>query len=222
MVAVVDRAWQREGSAAVILGSISPRSRRKTCSVRSLAVEGLISLEAAVVALGADQVSSEERHDSTRLDAFTNGSVHQVFTFGGPNGFRQFGGNQGMHARARDGRRESPPPNWVQMLPLLFLVFIGLLSWLPGMFSTPDPGYQWKSISPWTLHKQTSSINVDYWVNPREWQRHPIFESIPEGKRGMEQAGTYSNKLKRFESGIEQHYVSTLRQQVSETRGRCV
>ena len=141
-----------------------------------------------------------------------------VFTFGGPNGFRQFGGNQGMHARARDNRRESPPPNWVQMLPLLFLVFIGLLSWLPGMFSTPDPGYQWKSISPWTLHKQTSSINVDYWVNPREWQRHPIFESIPEGKRGMEQAGTYSNKLKRFESGIEQHYVSTLRQQCGNER----
>jgi len=137
-----------------------------------------------------------------------------VFTFGGPAGFRQFGGNTGMHARARDNRRESPPPNWVQMLPLLFLVFIGLLSWLPGMFTTADPGYQWKSTSPWTLHKQTSSINVDYYVNPREWQRHPIYESIPVEKRGQEQAGAYSNKLKRFESGIEQHYVSTLRRQV--------
>jgi hypothetical protein len=69
VVEVVDRAWQREGSAAVILGSISPRSRRKTCSVRSLVVEGSISLEVAVVALGADQVSSEVQHVSTRRDA---------------------------------------------------------------------------------------------------------------------------------------------------------
>lgn len=107
------------------------------------------------------------------------------------------------------------------MLPILFLVFIGLLSWLPGLMTTADPGYQWKSTSPWTMHKQTSSIHVDYYVNPREWQKHPIYESIPVDKRSLDQAGTYSNKLKRFESGIEQHYVSTLRRQVSRSESLC-
>ena len=120
-----------------------------------------------------------------------------------------------MRARPRDNRQETPPPSWVQMLPIIFLLIIGLISWLPGLLSTPDPGYQWRSTTPWTLHKQTSSINVDYYVNPREWSRHPIYESIPEDKRGQKQAGTYSNKLKRFEADIEQHFISTLRQQVS-------
>lgn len=97
----------------------------------------------------------------------------------------------------------------------MFLLLIGLITWLPALLSTPDPGYQWKSTSPWTEHRQTSSINVDYYVNPAEWRRHPIYETIPVDKRRESQAAKYSSKLRKWETEIEQSYVSTLRNQVS-------
>ena len=138
-----------------------------------------------------------------------------VFTFGGPNGFQRFGGAQPAQRGRNNQRQETPPPSWVQAIPLILLAALAIFSWLPGLLSTPDPGYQWTQTSPWTQHRQTSSIHVDYYVNPREWQKHPIYESLPSEKRDLAQASTWSSRLRRFENGIEQNWVSHLRQRVS-------
>lgn len=64
----------------------------------------------------------------------------------------------------------------------------------------------------------TSGLGIPYYVDKAEWERHPIYESIPESVRNQAQAGRQSSKLRQFENGVEQYYVRTLQTQVRSFR----
>ncbi|KAJ9109855.1 hypothetical protein QFC19_001834 [Naganishia cerealis] len=78
----------------------------------------------------------------------------------------------------------------------------------PGKFRySPSP--------PYTSERVTSGLGIPYFVDKAEWERSPIYESIPENLRGEPKAGRQSSKLRQFENGVEQYYVRTLQTQVS-------
>lgn len=161
----------------------------------------------------AGQVSSA----SWRRDVADPGAVYST-SFGRGGNFQTFGG-QGMRARARAQQQpQTPPPSWVQLLPLLLLFAFASLSYLPSLFGfgpVADPEFRYSPSPPFTEEKVTSGLGVPYYVDKAVWERHPIYESIPEGVRDSPKAGRQSSKLRQFENGVEQYYVRTLQTQVS-------
>ncbi|KAJ9124369.1 hypothetical protein QFC22_001169 [Naganishia vaughanmartiniae] len=138
----------------------------------------------------------------------------------GNGGFQNFGG-AGMRARARaqqQPRAANPPPSWVQLLPLILLFAFAALSYLPSLFGfgpVADPEFRYAPSPPYTSERVTSGLGIPYFVDKAEWERHPIYESIPEKARSQPKAGRQSTKLRQFENGVEQYYVRTLQTQVS-------
>jgi DnaJ family protein B protein 12 len=66
--------------------------------------------------------------------------------------------------------------------------------------------------------RQTHSLGIPYYVNQAEFQRHPIWDSIPAERKSEPRAGKYSQPLRKFESTIDNNYVVTLREEVSAGR----
>lgn len=150
--------------------------------------------------------------------ARTDDRLVYTTSFGRGGTFQTFGG-PGMRARARQqAAPQTPPPSWVQLLPLLLLFAFASLSYLPSLFGfgpVPDPEFRYSPVPPFTEEKMTSGLGVPYYVDKQAWERHPIYESIPEGVRDQPRAGRQSSKLRQFENGVEQYYVRTLQTQVS-------
>jgi len=108
-----------------------------------------------------------------------------------------------------------PPPLYVQLLPLLILFGFSLLTILPSLFSTPPIPAPTYSFSPHpqsshTAQRQTSTYSVPYYVNQKQFEGHPIWESIPVEKRGEEKAGRWSGELRKWEKEVEMGYVRGL------------
>lgn len=108
-----------------------------------------------------------------------------VFNLGGGPGIRvhQFGGAR-PRRRPRDANTaEERPQNFTSMiaslLPLLILFVLPLLSSLfSGSDSTP-PGPQIRFVgpeAPFTEHRQTPKLKVDYYVNPVEVAEYTAYK----------------------------------------------
>jgi len=124
-----------------------------------------------------------------------------VFNLGGGPGIRvhQFGGN-GPRRRPREANRSddrSPPSGMsalTQLLPLLLLFILPLLSSLFSSSTPAGPGMRFDSpIPPYTLHRTTPKLKVNYFVNPREVEDYS------------------SRKFTQLDSRAEVDYVSKLR-----------
>ncbi|KAA6410508.1 MAG: hypothetical protein FRX48_05930 [Lasallia pustulata] len=101
-----------------------------------------------------------------------------VFNLGGGPGFRvhQFGGGQPRRRpREANGTAEESPPSGLSalssLLPLLILFILPLLSSLfsSGSSTTAGPSFRFDSpLPPHTLHRMSSKLKVDYFVNPQD------------------------------------------------------
>ncbi len=103
------------------------------------------------------------------------------------------------------------------MLPLVLVAlfaFATILSSLFGFGPVEDPRYSWSPQGPYTAHRQTNNLGVNYYVNQAEFVKHPIWESIPEERRNEPRAGRWSQPLRKLEQGIDQNYVVNLREEV--------
>ena len=140
------------------------------------------------------------------------GGQANVFTFGGPGGFRTFQ-NRRPGQQAQNAEPSSP---FVALLPLLILFLFALVSILPSIFSNvhPDPTYAFTPSTQYDQHRTTWNWNVDYYVNKDEWEGSRIWQSVPESRRANKDAAMYSSKVRSFERGVENVYVNSLRNEV--------
>lgn len=233
MVAAEEAQACREGSEVVAcVLDLRPNriSRQRTCLICSLAEEvsellSIIGKEVDVYAIsggfGGGAFGGGPSEFPHSLQALATNIFPVYTTSFGRGGFQTFGG-PGVRARARaqQAQPQTPPPSWVQLLPLLLLFAFAALSYLPSLFGfgpAPDPDFRYSPSPPYTSERMTSGLGIPYFVDKAEWERHPIYESIPESSRDKPKAGRQSSKLRQFENGVEQYYVRTLQTQVSPT-----
>lgn len=131
-----------------------------------------------------------------------------TFSFGGPAGFRtaQFGGQRAAQTRARtrnaNGEQQENTSVFLQLLPIIILGLFSLLSYAPSLFGTPDPQFTWKPQGVYRQQRTTPTYNVQYNVNPAEWNLHPFVteaNSSPLDKKA-------TSKLKNFEKRVENSF----------------
>ncbi|KZT56895.1 DnaJ-domain-containing protein [Calocera cornea HHB12733] len=137
-----------------------------------------------------------------------------TFQFGGPGGV-QFGSARGR-PRGQQAAPNDAGSMFKQLLPLLIVILFSLLTSLPsllGAFQTPDPSFSFQQSQYFDQERYTLSRNVPYYVNTRQFTKHPIWESIPVDRREDGRAGSASSKLKAFEGHIESSYSSILQNQ---------
>ncbi|KAH7105761.1 DnaJ-domain-containing protein [Auriculariales sp. MPI-PUGE-AT-0066] len=153
-----------------------------------------------------------------------------VFTasFGGPGGgFRtaNFGGQR--RPQQQQPRRPQTPAEqrWSQLMqlaPLLILFGLSLLQMIPSLFydtPPPDPGFAFRPTRYFSEQRRTSALDIPYYVNSPEFQKHPIYQSIPEEARASDKAGASSATLYKFERGIERaHLTNTCNIRLEEQR----
>lgn len=141
--------------------------------------------------------------------------AYLVFTASfGPGGFQAHRPRARQARGAQNNDAQTSVSPLLQLLPMIVLFAISFLGSLPGLasiFTTPDPGYSFSPSKTYSAERLTTNYRIPYYVNPQEFQSHPIFESIPEKSRNSPQAGTNSYKLRTFEAGIERGFVSSLR-----------
>ncbi|KZT20087.1 DnaJ-domain-containing protein [Neolentinus lepideus HHB14362 ss-1] len=132
----------------------------------------------------------------------------------GPGGFRttRVGGGFGdmPRQRRRDQQAEQPRAGsaFIQLLPILVLFFFSFLSALPKLFSAPeipDPRFSFIPTMQYNIQRTTHGYNVNYYVNQREFSKHPIADEI--ARIGETSLGP---GLSKFEKGIEKIYVQNL------------
>lgn len=89
---------------------------------------------------------------------FGNGQGFRTFSFGGP----------GMQARARQqqagGGGNDSPTVWLQLLPLVMLLFFAFSSHLVNFVFPPtvDPTYTFDATVNHPIHRQTNNLKADY------------------------------------------------------------
>jgi DnaJ homolog subfamily B member 12 len=104
-----------------------------------------------------------------------NAGPQFVFNIGGGPGFRvhQFGGAR-PRRRPQEAGAQGTPANLrstiANLLPLIILFIIPLISSIfSGTTSTPaGPQMRFNSDPPFTAHRLTSRLKVDYYVNPAD------------------------------------------------------
>lgn len=147
-----------------------------------------------------------------------NGFGGTTFAFGGPGGVRtaQFGG-QNFYRRQQQGRarpQNDSTPMLLQLLPLLLLGLFSLLSFLPALFSTPDPTYTWSPQGSYRQSRMTPTNNVKYFVDPSAWNQHPwVAQSSRVGgaaDTSAADAAQASSKLQAFERRVENAWKNVL------------
>lgn len=93
-----------------------------------------------------------------------------------------------------------------QLGPLIILFLFTFLSAVPSLFSgpnNPSPHYSFTPSTWFDVARETSGLNVRYFVNKKEFLGHPIGEELAKtGTSGL----VHSNSLDRFERQVEQHY----------------
>ncbi|EJD47945.1 DnaJ-domain-containing protein [Auricularia subglabra TFB-10046 SS5] len=143
-------------------------------------------------------------------------------TFGGPGGFRtaQFGGRP-RAAAGQQQEAQGARSLLVQLLPLIILFGFSLLQALPSLFYTappPDPGFSFVQTRHFSAERLTPSLNIPYYVHPREFEAHPIWQSIPTDMRSQKQAGQSSATLYKFESTVERTHLVHQCQRLTDER----
>ncbi|TFK53426.1 DnaJ-domain-containing protein [Heliocybe sulcata] len=131
----------------------------------------------------------------------------------GPGGFRTTrmgGGFEAPRQRRRGQEAEQPRTSsaFIQLLPILVLFAFSFLSALPKLFATPptpDPRFSFMPTTQYSAQRTTHGYNINYYVNPREFSKHPIAEEIT--RVGESNLGP---GLHKFEKNVEKVYVSSL------------
>ncbi|BEJ13726.1 hypothetical protein CspHIS471_0309000 [Cutaneotrichosporon sp. HIS471] len=129
----------------------------------------------------------------------------RVYTFGGPRR------RPGQFANAR-GEDMTPSSPLMAFLPVFLLVAFVLFSLLPSLFgdTTPDPGFTFRPTNRFSEARHTTPRNVNYYVNPTEWESSAVWKSVPEQYRQRKDAAQFSSKLKHFEFDVEQTQIQHL------------
>jgi hypothetical protein len=145
-----------------------------------------------------------------------------AFSFGS-GGFNQprVYRTQTRHQQPRRAADGPPPSIWVQLLPLLFILAFSLISFLPSLLdnSPPTPSFAYEPHPPaYTNLRTTAKNGVAYYVD-NAFKEHPIYQSVPEEKRGARES-VYSSKLRGFENDVEMGYARQLQGQCSMERSR--
>ncbi|PKI85315.1 Chaperone protein dnaJ [Malassezia vespertilionis] len=144
-----------------------------------------------------------------------------MFSFGGGPGFRTQYYRPGARPRAA-GQRQQAAGNqtgmWFQLLPVLILLAFSLLSYLPALFTTPDPEFRWKSTSLYRAHRTTFDRGVSYYVDPVSFARHPFVTSSSSSSRKGGVLHRFSKEnsspeLLRFETRVEESWMKELYRQ---------
>ena len=86
-------------------------------------------------------------------------------------------GRQQARAQAQGGAPGQQGSAWLQLAPLLVLFAFSVLSQLPSLLSnTPaDPDYSFSLNTKYTIPRTTSNINVQYFVNPKEYSQSKLY-----------------------------------------------
>jgi len=149
------------------------------------------------------------------LDVGAEFKPRPVFTATfGPTGFHTYNPRRSQARNEGNGNIPTANPPFFQLLPVIILFAISFLSSLssfPSLFTTPDPGYSFSASRTYSAERLTTNYRIPYYVNPQEFQSHPIYKSIPEQSRNSPQAGSSSPTLRTFEAAIERGFVSSLR-----------
>ncbi|KAG8935981.1 hypothetical protein FRC02_005177 [Tulasnella sp. 418] len=127
------------------------------------------------------------------FDGFGPGAT--TFTFG-PGGFTTFRAGPGFRTRQHAARQNAPAPQGargliMQLLPIIILLAFSFLGSLPSLFSsTPNhPAFSFSKTDHLSQVRQTSRLNVPYYVNPTTFYKHSMWESVPEAQRAKQEAG---------------------------------
>ncbi|KAI5120372.1 hypothetical protein M0805_006894 [Coniferiporia weirii] len=133
-----------------------------------------------------------------------------VFTASfGPGGFRTtrvHRGGRSANAQPQQQGEMSLRTMLAQLAPLIILFLFTFLSAVPNIFSTPrtpDPSYSFTPSTRFSVGRETTSLNVKYFVNQAEFSVHPISEELAQK---ADKADARSSLLDRFERSVEQNY----------------
>lgn len=149
------------------------------------------------------------------------GGPGATFSFGpgGPGVFTASFGPGGFQARRGGGatttQEATPRTLLMQLLPLIILFGFSLLSALPNILSTPpvpDPRFAFQSSTRYNTQRQTGGLGVPYFVNPVEFQKHPVIgaELAREGAKASTALKSRGPGLKKFEDSVDQVYTRDL------------
>lgn len=207
---MVSKAWQ-------ILGD--PSQRAQFDAAPHVDPTSRFSDPSGGAPFGAQEVSPEEVFNMffggggpfTGSGGFGGAPVFTA-TFG-PNGFQRTYTRPPPARGNADQHTHSVSP-LLQILPLILLFTLSFLGSLPNiasLFSTPNPGYSFTPSRVYSSERLTSSYKVPYYVNGPEFERHPIYQSIPVTSRPYKEAGGTSYKLRQFEQSVERTYVDIIR-----------
>jgi DnaJ family protein B protein 12 len=163
---------------------------------------------------------------------------NMFFGGGGGGGFQSFGGPGvrtfsfgGPQMARRQGQAHGQPaqntPAWVQLLPLLLLFAFTLLTQLPSLFTTPpppDPSFTYDPTAVHTMHRQTTNLKADYFVNPPEFRRSHLYSDLLESNPAQSSTlwakfesearlkdVSIPRSLSNFESRVENSLIQHLR-----------
>jgi len=131
----------------------------------------------------------------------------------GPGGFRttRMGGAPRQQANQAQGERNQ----FLTLLPVLFIFFFPVLSSLfTTLFSTPpvpDPSYSYSQSSLYSSLRYTTPHKIPYYVNQKQFTKHPIWEALSPDARKAPQAGSVAHSaiLKSFEKKIEERFAQS-------------
>jgi DnaJ family protein B protein 12 len=87
----------------------------------------------------------------------------------------------GAQQQGGGGGNQSSPTMWLQLLPLIFLFLFSLLTQLPSLLSpraVPDPTFSFSPTNVYSLRMMTHASDIPYWVNPRQFSSHSLYESF--------------------------------------------
>ena len=131
-----------------------------------------------------------------------------VFTFGS-GGFR----TTRMGGVPRQQQQQGADRNQLlTLLPVLFIFFFPFFSSIiSSLFSTPpipDPLYAFKMSKQFATERLTTPHKVAYYVDEKQFSKHPIWESLSPEAQQSSQAGKVSRspQLYKFEKRIEEHF----------------
>ncbi|AFR95899.1 endoplasmic reticulum protein [Cryptococcus neoformans C23] len=147
-----------------------------------------------------------------------------VFTFGGPGGFRTYQAGPRRPRQAADGDGNA----LTALLPILLVLVFSIITILPSILSTagtPDPSYSFEPSTRLETGRESFNWKVPYFVNKQEWEKSEIWKSVPEARRGTGSEALYSSKVRQFEKGVEGHYVRRLQNECAmfnDRRGKLI
>lgn len=143
------------------------------------------------------------------------------FSFGGPGVRTQYyrpSANRGRPAQGAQQGANTQTSTWFQLLPILILLGLSALSYLPSLFTVSDPDFRWRPTTVHRAHRTTYQRGVSYYVDPVTFARHPFVTSTTGSSRGGGTLHRFSKsksspELLSFEKRVEDSWMKELYRQ---------